>query len=44
MRYQIDFFASIETLKICYFGLCQKMLLTNQFAGFITFDLFDLLI
>ena len=23
--------------KICYFGLCYKILLTNQFAGFFTF-------
>ena len=27
-----------------YFGLCRQILLAYQFAGFFTFDLFDLLI
>ena len=39
------FFASIEATKIsCYFGLWPQILLANQFTGFFTFDLFDLLI
>ena len=45
MRYQIDFLLPLKLQKISYyFGLCQKILLVNQFAGFFTFDLFDLLI
>ena len=45
MRYQVDFLLSLKLQKISYyFGLCQKILLGNQFAGFFTFDLVDLLI
>ena len=45
MRYQVDFLLSLKLQKISYyFGLCWKILLANQFAGFFTFDLFDLLI
>ena len=45
MRYQVDFFLPLKLQKISYyFGLCRKILLANQFAGFFTFDLFDLLI
>ena len=44
MRYQVDFLLSLTLQKIYYFGLCWKMLLASQFAGFFTFDLFDLLI
>ena len=45
MRYQVDFLLPLKLKKISYyFGLCQKILLANQFAGFFTFDLFDLLI
>ena len=45
MRYQVDFLLSLKLQKISYyFGLCRKILLANQFAGFFTFDLFDLLI
>ena len=43
MRYQVDFLLPLKLQKICYFGLCRKILLANQFAGFLTFDLFDLL-
>ena len=45
MRYQVDILLPLKLQKISYyFGLCQKILLDNQFAGFFTFDLFDLLI
>ena len=45
MRYQVDFLLPLKLQKIsCYFGLCHKILLPSQFAGFFTFDLFDLLI
>ena len=45
MRYQVDFLLPLKLQKISYyFGLCQKILLANQFAGFFTSDLFDLLI
>ena len=44
MRNQVDFLLPLKLQKICYFGLCCKILLANQFAGFFTFDLFDLLI
>ena len=43
MRYQADFLLPLKLHKICYFGLCRKILLANQFAGFFTFDLFDML-
>ena len=44
MRYQVDFLLSLKLQKIYYFGLFQKILLANQFAGVFTFDLFNLLI
>ena len=45
MRYQVDFLLPLKLQKIpYYFGLCWKILSENQFAGFFTFDLFDLLI
>ena len=44
MRYQVDFLVPLKLQKVCYFGLFHKVLLANQFAGFLTFDLFDLLI
>ena len=44
MRYQVDFLLPLKLQKICYFGLCHKMLLANRFAGSFTFNLFDLLI
>ena len=45
MRYEVDFLLPLKLQKISYyFGLCWKILLSNQFAGFSTFDLFDLLI
>ena len=45
MRYQVDFLLPLKLQKIpCYFGLCHKILLANRFAGFFTFDLFNLLI
>ena len=45
MRYQVDFLLPLKLQKISYyFGLCWKILLANQFAGFFTFDLFGLLI
>ena len=45
MRYQVDFLLPLKLQKISYyFGLCRKILLANQFVGFFTFDLFDLLI
>ena len=45
MRYQVDFLLPLKLQKISYyFGLCRKISLANQFAGFFTFDLFDLLI
>ena len=45
MRYQVDFLLPLKLQKISYyFGLCWKVLLANQFAGFFTFNLFDLLI
>ena len=44
MRYQVDFLLPLKLQKISYyFGLCWKILIANQFAGFSTFDLFDLL-
>ena len=45
MRCQVDFLLSLKLQKISYyFGLCWKILLANQFEGFFTFNLFDLLI
>ena len=45
MRYQVDVLLPLKLQKISYyFGLCQKIVLANQFARFFTFDLFDLLI
>ena len=45
MRYKVDFLLPVKLQKISYcFVLCRKILLANQFAGFLTFDLFDLLI
>ena len=45
MRYQVDYLLPLKLQKISYyFGLCQKILLANQCAGFFTFDLLDLLI
>ena len=45
MRYQVDFLIPLKLQKISYyFGLCRKILLANQFAGFLIFDLCDLLI
>ena len=45
MRYQIYFLLPLKLQKISScFGLCRKILLANQFAGFFTIDLFDLLI
>ena len=45
MRYQVDFLLPLKLQKMSYyFGLCRKILLVNQFAGFFTFELFDLLI
>ena len=45
MGYQVDFLLPLKLQKISYyFGLCWKILLANQFAGFFTFDLLDLLI
>ena len=45
MRYHVDSLLPLKLQKIsCYFGLCRKILLANQLAGFFTFDLFDLLI
>ena len=45
MRYQVDFLLPLKLQKMpYYFGLCQKILLANQFVEFFTFDLFGLLI
>ena len=45
VRCQVDFLLPLKLQKISYyFGLCWKVLLANSFAGFFTFDLFDLLI
>ena len=44
MRCQVDFLLPLKLQNICYFGLCHKIFLANQVAGFFTFDLFDLLI
>ena len=44
MRYQVDFLLPLKLQKIYYYGLCRKILLANQFAGFFTFELFDFLI
>ena len=44
MRYQVDFLLPLKLQKIYYFELYQKIVLANQFAGFFTFDSFDLLI
>ena len=45
LRCHVDFLLPLKLQKIsCYFGLCRKILLANQFAGFFTFDLFDMLI
>ena len=41
MRYQVDLLLRLKLAILCY---DLKMLLTNRFAGFFTFDLFDLLI
>ena len=43
--YQVDFLLPLKLQKIsCYFGYDPKKLFANLFAGFFTFDLFDLLI
>ena len=43
MRYQVDFLLPLKLQKVsCYFGLCHKIILGNLFAGFFTFDLFNL--
>ena len=40
MMYQVDFLLPLKVQKILYyFGLCWKILLVNQFAGFFTLDL-----
>ena len=45
MRYQVEFLLPLKLQKIsCYFRLCCKILLANQFAGFFSFDLFGILI
>ena len=45
MRYQVDYLLPLRLQKIsCYFGLCLKILLANQFAELFNLDLFDLLI
>ena len=45
MRYQVDFWLSLKLHKISYyFGLCREILVANQFVGFFSFDLFDVLI
>ena len=45
MRYQVDFFVSIEATKyIIQFWVMPKIFLADQFAGFLTADLFDFLI
>ena len=44
MRYQVGFLLPLKLQKICFFGLCRKILLGNQFTGFFTVDLFNLLI
>ena len=44
VRYQVDFLLPLKLQKMCYFGLCHKILLANQFAGLFTFDFFNLLI
>ena len=44
MRYQVDFLLLLKLQKICYFGLNPKIFLANQFPGFFTYYLFDLLI
>ena len=45
MRYQVDFLIPLKLQKIsCCFGLCRKIILANQFAVFVTFDVCDLLI
>ena len=45
LRYQVDCLLPLKLQKIsCYFGISHQMLLVNPFAGFFTFDLFDLLI
>ena len=44
-QYQVDFLLPLKLQKISYyFGLCRKIDLANQFEGFFTFDLCDLLI
>ena len=42
MRHQVAFLLPLKLQKICYFGLCHKILLANGFAGFFTLDLLDL--
>ena len=44
MRYQVDFLLLLKLQKIYFFGLCQKILLASQFAGFFTFDLLILIL
>ena len=45
MTNQVDFLLPLKLQNItCYSGLCWKIILTHQFAGFFNFDLFDLLI
>ena len=43
MKYQFDFLLPLKLQKIsCNLSYDPKILLTNQFAGFFTFDFFDL--
>ena len=45
MMYQVDFLLLLKLQKISNcFGLSRKIVLVNQFPGFFTFDLFNLLI
>ena len=44
MRYQVDFLLPLKLQKNAILGYDPKILLANCFAGFFTFDLFDLLI
>ena len=44
MRYQVDFLLPFKLQKNEILGYDSKIILDNYFAGFITFDLVDLLI
>ena len=44
MRYQVDFLLPLKLQKYAVLGYDPKVLLANQFAGFFTIDLFDMLI